>query len=132
MLFQELLDKGEGVATVTDRVFDFKRHLCEGLIEAIGLEDRVPAKRVVASGLNNAAIASAIEHNWFCVRTLTEGKDALCICCLILKVLNHFPQTFTADAIQKILDVRARKAIKSIEAEADVFNKHGRVAFGSS
>jgi len=78
------------------------------------------------------AIASAIEHNWFGVRTLTEGKDALCICCLILKVLNHFPQTFTADAIQKILDVRARKAIKSIEAEADVFNKHGRVAFGSS
>ena len=116
---------------MTDRILYLKRHLCKGLVEAIRLEDRVPAKRVITSGRNNAAIAAAIKYNRFSVRTLTEGKDALCICCLIIKVLHHLPETLTAHTIQEIFDIGARKAIVGVKAETNVFGKNWRVAFGS-
>ena len=103
LLFQELLNKGEGVATVADGVLGFKSHLRKGLLKAIRLENRVPAKRVVASGLYNASLAAACKHNGLSIRTLTEGKDALGVCCLVLEVLYHLPETFTADAFQEVL-----------------------------
>ena len=61
-----------------------------------GLENRVPAEHVFTTRFDNLPIASANKSAGLVARTFAEGKDALTISSLVIEVLNHFPESFTA------------------------------------
>ena len=109
MLLEEGLDKCQGVATMADGVLDIEGHLSKCLIKVIRLEDRIPAERVIASWFNDLTIAASCEDNWLGVRTFAEGKDALSVGSLIIKVLDHLPETFTAYTAEEVLTVMDKK-----------------------
>ena len=92
---------------MTDRILDLKRHFRECLIVVVWQKDRIPSKHVLSPWFDNLAIASPRENHRLSTRSLTEGKDALSVRSLVIKVLNHLPETLSTHVSQEILDVRA-------------------------
>ena len=90
---------------MTDRVLDLSCYLGVGLVITIRLENRVPAEHVFTAWWHNLSIAAADKSAGLVIRTFTEGKDALAISRLVIEVLNHFPESFTADISQEVLAV---------------------------
>ena len=88
-------------------VFRLWSQLSKSLIIAVRLEDWVPSKHILSPWLDNLAIAAPRENYRFSTRSLTEGKDALSVRSLVIKVLNHLPETLSTHVSQEILDVRA-------------------------
>ena len=82
---------------MADRVLDLGWYLGEGPVMPIRLENWVPAEHVFTSWWHNLSIAAADKSAGLVIRTLTEGKDALAISRLVIEVLNHFPESFTAN-----------------------------------
>ena len=107
LLLQELLDKCESVASMANLVFRLCSELSKSLFIAVRLEDWVPSKHVLSPWFDNLAIAAPRENHRLSTRSLTEGKDALSVRSLVIKVLNHLPETLSTHASQEILDVRA-------------------------
>ena len=109
MLLEEGLDKCQGVATMADGVLDIEGHLSKCLIKVIRLEDGIPAEHILASWFNNLTIAASCEDDWLGVRTFAESEDALSVGSLIIKVLDHLPETFTAYTTEEVLTVKDKK-----------------------
>ena len=105
MLCQELLDNSECVAPMADLILGGSVQFSESLVEAVWLEHWVPSEHILASRLNDLTIAAPCEDDGLGIWTFAEGKDALGIGCLVFKVLDHLPQSFTTDASQEVLAV---------------------------
>ena len=88
-------------------VFRLWSELSKSLVIAVRLEDWVPSKHILSPWLDNLAIAAPRENYRLDTRSLTEGKDALSVRSLVIKVLNHLPETLSTHVSQEILDVRA-------------------------
>ena len=84
-----------------DLVFNLKGHLCKGLIESIWLEDRIPSKHVLSSGLNNLARASTHKEHRLRLWGLTKSIDTLGICSLIFEAFQNVDKTLPADFVQE-------------------------------
>ena len=90
---------------MADGVLDIEGHLSKCLIKVIRLEDGIPAEHILASWFNDLTIAASCEDDWLSVRTFAEGEDALSVGSLIIKVLDHLPETFTADLPKEVLTI---------------------------
>ena len=109
LALQELLDEGERVSSVADRVLRLQWQFCKSLVKAVGLEDGVPAERVVAARFHDLAIAAAGKDERLSFGSLAESEDALGVRALVLEVLHHLPEALAAHASKEVLATGRRR-----------------------
>ena len=83
---------------------------------AIWLEDRIPAEHILATRRDDLAIAASSEDDWLGIWTFAESKDALSIRSLVIKVLDHLPETLTADTSQEILTETSKQSELALQS----------------
>ena len=125
---EELLHKLERVPSVADLVLLLEWDLCKGTLEAIWLEDGIPAKVVIATRRNNRTIALTDKDLWLMALALAESESTLRIGRAVVKALKHVIEAFAAQISQEILDVGSGESFHRVEAEGHIFDDDSRVA----
>ena len=87
---------------------------------AVGHEDRVPAECIITLRSYDFALTSSNEKFVLFSLSLTHSEDALGVSCVVIKILDHVPEAFTANRAQEILDVGSRKPVERIETQTDI------------
>ena len=55
------------------------------------------------------AIAAACEDDRFSIRAFAKSENALSICRLVFKVLDHLPEAFSPNAAKEVLTNKVEK-----------------------
>jgi len=110
---------------VADLIFLRHVHLGEGLIIAVGLENGVPAERVITGRRHDLSLALADEGDRLSRGSFTERKDALRVCSLVFEANEHLVEALSAHILKEVLDVGARHAAQRIEAQTHIFGDRG-------
>lgn len=95
-----------------------------GLVESLGLENRVPTEISASSRLNNRSRGPTDEKLWPFKISTHKSYDAHGVCSFIRERFHHFRQPFRSYILEEPFDIGPWKSFIGVKAKRSVLNEN--------